>query len=290
MAENGVFVKLGSSYLLYTKVGENEYIEIEEYDGKIYFSSTDENWLYDSIITEMMFGYFADSYEIFADAFNPVTGQYEVAMLKDWLTDVVLAFEDGKLVKASYVEDDQHVEFVITYGQTETIAVPDLPYYDSDLVFSVNADGEGYTVANFDYYNQTDVVVIPDTLGGKPVVAINAGAFRHRYITGVVIPNSVDHIGQGAFFGCQYLKGIVIPDGITAIYDETFYGCEALASIVIPSSVRSIGVDAFYYCRGLKDVYFTGTEEQWNAIVVAEQGNGVLLNATVHFNYVPSAN
>ena len=289
--ENGtkVFDENSRSQHLWTKVGD-DYVVIEDYNGKTYFGMADENWFYDSLISEFLFGLFADAYEEFADAFNPATGQYEVAMLEDWLTDIVLAFEDGKLVKATCLEDGVPKKFDITYGQTEKIAVPDLPYYDSDLVFSVNADGEGYTVENFNNYNQTDVVVIPDTLGGKPVVAIDAGAFRYRDITGVVIPSSVDYIGQGAFFGCQNLESIVIPDGITAIYDETFYGCEALASIVIPSSVQSIGADAFYYCRGLKDVYFTGTEEQWNAIVVAEQGNGVLLNATVHFNYVPSAN
>lgn len=48
----------------------------------------------------------------------------------------------------------------------------------------------------------------------------------------------------------------------------------------------SIGNYAFAYCYGLTDVYFTGTEEEWNAI----KGHSVAAipeNATIH--YVPKA-
>ena len=39
----------------------------------------------------------------------------------------------------------------------------------------------------------------------------------------------------------------------------------------------------------MEDVYYTGTEEEWNNINISHYGNGPLLNATIHFDYVPSA-
>lgn len=37
-------------------------------------------------------------------------------------------------------------------------------------------------------------------------------------------------------------------------------------------------------CSSLKDVYYTGTEEEWNNISI-ESGNDYLKNATIHYNY-----
>ena len=59
-------------------------------------------------------------------------------------------------------------------------------------------------------------------------------------------------------------------DTVTAIFKKAFYGCEALTAIEIPASVEAIGYSAFANCYNLKTIYYTGTEEQWNAIKKAE--------------------
>lgn len=54
-----------------------------------------------------------------------------------------------------------------------------------------------------------------------------------------------------------------------SIGDSAFLYCSSLTSITIPNSVTSIGDEAFDYCfPSLTDVYYTGTEEQWNAIMI----------------------
>ena len=80
------------------------------------------------------------------------------------------------------------------------------------------------------------------------------------------------------------LESIIIPDGVVCIGDVAFQSTR-LKSVEIPASVSYIGKWAFNNAEDLKDVYFTGTEEQWNAIEIGEY-NTALQNATIHYNYV----
>ncbi len=65
------------------------------------------------------------------------------------------------------------------------------------------------------------------------------------------IPNTVNTIGHGAFYGCDYLNSIIIPNSVTAIEESAFRYCRALKSVSIPNSVLTIGYDAFEYCDNL---------------------------------------
>ena len=107
-------------------------------------------------------------------------------------------------------------------------------------------------------------------------------------LTSITIPEGVTSIGYYAFYSCDSLTSITIPEGLTSIGDYAFGGCESLTSITIPESVIYIGNWVFYNCESLTDVYYTGTEADWNAIEIGWD-NDSLLNATIHFNYVPGA-
>ena len=65
-----------------------------------------------------------------------------------------------------------------------------------------------------------------------------------KYITSVVIPNSVKYIGDSAFAGCFKLKNVDMSNSLETIGEKAFYNA-SLTSITIPNSVTSIGRWAF---------------------------------------------
>ena len=56
-----------------------------------------------------------------------------------------------------------------------------------------------------------------------------------------------------------------------------------LTNITIPNSVTSIDKQAFSNCTSLKDVYYAGSESDWENIAI-DSGNDTLKSATIHYN------
>ena len=124
----------------------------------------------------------------------------------------------------------------------------------------------------FDGCTSLTSIEIPDS-----VTSIGINAFYNcTSLTSIEIPDSVTTIGSGTFRYCTRLTSIEIPDGVTSIGTYAFYSCTSLASIEIPDSVTTIGDYAFYNCTSLKDIYYTGTKEQWDQLQGKPSG-------TVHY-------
>jgi len=83
---------------------------------------------------------------------------------------------------------------------------------------------------------------------------IGTSAFYETKLTEVIIPNCVETIGGGAFYGCSDLTSITIPNSVTSIGDLAFYKCSSLQSVSIPANVTSIGKSAFFGCSSLNSI------------------------------------
>ena len=101
--------------------------------------------------------------------------------------------------------------------------------------------------------------------------------------TSYSVPDSVTNIGSNAFAYCNNLTHIVITENVETIKDYAFVCCENLKSITIPESVTSIEEGAFDECSNLNTVYYSGSQEKWNNIEIADY-NDPLVAAYKYYN------
>ena len=115
------------------------------------------------------------------------------------------------------------------------------------LLFTLNEDGNSYTLTDINSCTDTQIV-IPKYYNGKLVTKIDDAAFMgNSEITDVTIPEGVLTIGNGAFKNCTGLTNVVIPSTVTRIGENAFYNCP-LTSITLPSSLEKIEAYSFYGC------------------------------------------
>ena len=93
----------------------------------------------------------------------------------------------------------------------------------------------------------------------------------------VTIGNSVDSIGNNAFYGCLSLTCIDIPNSVTSIGSQAFSNCSELMSAHIGNSVTSIGIWPFGYCPKLSSI----TVESGNPVFDSRDNcNAIIETAT----------
>lgn len=162
-------------------------------------------------------------------------------------------------------------------------------------VFAVR--GASYSVSHYWTYNDgmwfelittVEVTELPiENIELNVCYILTAADGKKQYF---VYNNSewIEYSSGGGEDFINYISGIdvetfEVPKNITNIAPYAFYG-RAYKAVIIPNTVQTIGENAFSNCAALTDVYFTGTEDEWNAITVAE-GNEPLANATKTYDY-----
>jgi hypothetical protein len=98
------------------------------------------------------------------------------------------------------------------------------------------------TITGYDIAGGLDVV-IPSTIGGFAMEHIGIDAFLEKYLTSVIIPDSVTSIGPCAF-RINQLTSVTISNSVTSIGDRAFE-TNLLTSVTIGNSVTSIGYWVF---------------------------------------------
>lgn len=102
-------------------------------------------------------------------------------------------------------------------------------------------------------------------------------------LTEAEMAGSVTDIGDWSFYCCYELTDIVIPENVTSVGEGAFAECMSLKNVTIPVTVSKIEADAFSGCTSLSDVYYGGTEEDWNKIAIDGNGNDLLIGANIHY-------
>lgn len=197
-----------------------------------------------------------------------------------------------------YARQDRKINAVVFNGTPYGSVIVDNRVILAPLFnFGISADGESCTVSpGRDHYEGE--LEIPATYAGLPVrllsgfegqnlekvTALSGTAFTSDYCfsecTDLQEIYGITGAGRYAFQNCYNLYKI----GATMYHlsEGSFYGCTALSEITL-DVLGAIPLNCFYGCTNLTTVYFTGTEFEWNEILI-QDGNEALKNATIIFH------
>ncbi|MBR2790144.1 MAG: leucine-rich repeat protein [Eggerthellaceae bacterium] len=107
--------------------------------------------------------------------------------------------------------------------------------------------------------DDTDVV-IPDEVGGKPVVELRDKVFMgNKTMKSAVLPRQLHSIGKYAFKSCEQLSNITFNESLVEIGQEAFANCNCLESAILPGSLKTVGYQAFCRCIALRRVVIPGS-------------------------------
>lgn len=204
------------------------------------------------------------------------------------LTELIKALGGSDKIKAS---DDTISEFVDVLTEVLPAKLP-------SGKIDITENGTGIDIAQ---YAEADVNVA--TYESELSGIIN------KYIRQIDIPGGFSTIGDYAFYNCTNLASVNFYSGNQTIGDFAFYGCTSLDNIVLPLVLRTIGSNAFSGCTGLKsviiqsnslieigtnafygctsltDIYYTGTQAEWEQITIGT--DAIPAGATIHYEYTP---
>ena len=152
----------------------------------------------------------------------------------------------------------------------------------------MNPDGTTATLSKFtgkDESTKTAAYVPKEvTQDGKTyytVTAIGDSAFADHTnvsfesaLSSVNLPDSIQTIGHGAFFGCSSLSNITLPEGLTTVGSGAF-SMAGLTEVTLPKSLTTVGYGAFWSVpTAIQTVTYTGTETAWNELLSSQTFEG----------------
>lgn len=151
---------------------------------------------------------------------------------------------------------------VNSIGKGAFLLIPNVKYFGK-------ATGKPWGARSVNGYNEDGLIYSDKT---KKVLLACIYSYSSQNL---LIPNTVTHINERAFFGCRNIKRIEIPSGVTNIGEGAFFACgitsvslpeglstveestfssSSLFSVEIPNGVKCIGHQAFSFCMHLERV------------------------------------
>ena len=188
--------------------------------------------------------------------------------------ELELGDRDNKALRERYEEYRENATLAFSTNAPE-----------SEELFVTESFGDGVKIV--DYTGEASIIVVPETIGGKTVLAIG-DAFAGSDIRAISLPDTVTEIDKGAFSGCEklatlrspfvgdgeemthfgYIFGadnyeknslavpgsldmVILGENVTEIAENAFAGCKKISAVVLPTHIQKIGNFAFYECKDL---------------------------------------
>ncbi len=174
--------------------------------------------------------------------------------------------EDGDNLIASITINEDSVTFVLTNGQTVTIAL------NGDAITPDDGEEELPTEGNpLENVTCASNEILYTTKYGLPIELGNTQGFGgnlvyNTYENGIgrlTFGNDVTAIPNSAFKDCNSMEYIKLPDGVTWIGQQAFDGCSSLVELYIPDSVTYLYYKALANCHSLQKIYISKNIKTW---------------------------
>ena len=133
------------------------------------------------------------------------------------------------------------------------------------------------------FFNCTAMISATFAPGSQQVKLGNQMFMGCQRLVNITLPQSIDGMGEEMFMNCMTLAEVEIPQGVNSI-DMKAFASSGVVTILIPDSVTTIGIAAFKPSV-LQEIYFTGTEEQWNSV---NKTNNTFEGVKINCNYSPT--
>lgn len=139
---------------------------------------------------------------------------------------------------------------------------------ESDSLYEYEETSGGLRILKYADFDEP-VVVIPNIIEGKKVIAVGNYAFKGCVgIEKIIISEGIEILGNGAFLNCRGLKEVSLPGSLRGIGSTDAAGCpkilgseikyegafeySGLESVTVPEGVKYIGENCFAGCGQLK--------------------------------------
>lgn len=139
---------------------------------------------------------------------------------------------------------------------------------ESDSLYEYEETSRGLRILKYADFDEP-VVVIPNIIEGKKVIAVGNYAFKGCVgIEKVIVSEGIEVLGNGAFLNCRGLKEVLLPTTLRGIGSTDATGCpkilgseikyegafeySGLESVIVPKGVKYIGENSFAGCGQLK--------------------------------------
>lgn len=265
----------------FTDESEDSFVRIAYSDsgklGKDLKNSLSMFGLDDDALTELLIEPTADDYTAIRKAFSESNFESAVDMLSTFLG---FMFSDGKdhptlleKIKPLFIESAAQCKDINRSApEVDVSGVLHDTLENAVKSFKLQDNGATYTITA--YVGKNKDVNIPGFVDGKAVYKIDDAAFssegnksRKKQLNAVetvVIPNTVQVLGEDVFAGCKKLKKVVFSDAVLVIpdggeFDGFFSGCEELEEVVLPKYLEELQRGVFHWCTGLKSIVLPNT-------------------------------
>ncbi len=145
---------------------------------------------------------------------------------------------------------------------------------ESDSLYEYEETSRGLRILKYDDFDEP-VVVIPNVIEGKKVIAVGNYAFKGCVgIEKIIVSEGIEILGNGVFLNCRGLKEVSLPTSLRGIGSTDATGCpkilgceikyegafeySGLESVTVPEGVKYIGENSFAGCGGLRRAVLPG--------------------------------